>query len=187
MKTKIRYYDIDWLRVLGMFMIFLFHNARFFNEDSYKESGFLEERAVIVALTKLSHQEVAAEDDPKGDQVKPAQKPAREEMSESIIDRHRTAPRDAVVDLHIGELVDNIAGMSGHDMLNIQLSYFEKCLDSAIAGNYSKVTFIHGVGNGALKNALVKKLKEYENLENHMASLAKFGIGAIDVVIRPLK
>jgi peptidoglycan/LPS O-acetylase OafA/YrhL len=26
-----RYYDIDWLRILGILAIFLFHNARYFN------------------------------------------------------------------------------------------------------------------------------------------------------------
>lgn len=35
MNTKKRYYDIDWLRVLGMAGIFLFHNARFFNEEDW--------------------------------------------------------------------------------------------------------------------------------------------------------
>ena len=35
MNTKKRFYDIDWLRVLGMAGIFLFHNARFFNEEDW--------------------------------------------------------------------------------------------------------------------------------------------------------
>ena len=35
MNTKNRYYDIDWLRVLGMVGIFLFHNARFFNDEDW--------------------------------------------------------------------------------------------------------------------------------------------------------
>lgn len=32
---KKRYYDLDWLRVLGMAGIFLFHNARFFNDEDW--------------------------------------------------------------------------------------------------------------------------------------------------------
>jgi len=39
MKSK-RYYDIDWLRVLGMFTIFLFHNARFFNGEVWHVKNF---------------------------------------------------------------------------------------------------------------------------------------------------
>ena len=32
---KKRYHDLDWLRVLGMVGIFLFHNARFFNDEDW--------------------------------------------------------------------------------------------------------------------------------------------------------
>ena len=53
--------------------------------------------------------------------------------------------------------------------------------------NFRKVTFIHGVGNGTLKGAIMKKVQEYEHAESHLASLAKFGVGAIDVNIKPLK
>jgi len=35
LETKQRFYDIDWLRVIGMTLIFSFHNARFFNEDDW--------------------------------------------------------------------------------------------------------------------------------------------------------
>ena len=33
MTEKKRYYDIDWLRVIGMLLIFTFHCARFFNDE----------------------------------------------------------------------------------------------------------------------------------------------------------
>jgi peptidoglycan/LPS O-acetylase OafA/YrhL len=35
MKTQKRFYDIDWLRVIGMLLIFSFHTARFFNEEDW--------------------------------------------------------------------------------------------------------------------------------------------------------
>jgi glucan biosynthesis protein C len=35
MRTNGRQHDIDWLRVLAMFMIFLFHSARFFDESGW--------------------------------------------------------------------------------------------------------------------------------------------------------
>ncbi len=40
MNESKRYYDIDWLRVLGMLTIFLFHNARFFDEMSWHAKNF---------------------------------------------------------------------------------------------------------------------------------------------------
>lgn len=35
LETKQRFHDIDWLRVIGMLLIFSFHNARFFNEEDW--------------------------------------------------------------------------------------------------------------------------------------------------------
>ncbi|MBI3162718.1 MAG: acyltransferase family protein, partial [Chloroflexi bacterium] len=34
-QTKTRHHDLDWLRALGMAGIFLFHNARYFDEDGW--------------------------------------------------------------------------------------------------------------------------------------------------------
>ena len=36
MNTQKRYYDIDWLRVIGMLLIFSFHCARFFNYEDWQ-------------------------------------------------------------------------------------------------------------------------------------------------------
>ena len=47
----------------------------------------------------------------------------------------------------------------------------------------NKVTRVHVVSNGVLKDAIIKELEDYENLENKIASITKFGVGAIDVVI----
>ena len=63
------------------------------------------------------------------------------------------------------------------------LDTFKKLLNNAISNEYSKITFIHGVGNGVLKSAIIKELENYDGLENAMASIAKFGVGAIDISI----
>ncbi len=165
---------------------FSLRTNRFFKEGSYLMSGILGEKAVMVCLSELVAlksgdadlmrimKEGVGSQVPKKDLVK----------QEAPIDKHRTAPGEATVDLHIGELVDNILGLSSHDMFNTQMDYFRKMLDSAITAEYSKVTFIHGVGNGVLKNAIIEELKKYKNTENRMASIAKFGVGAIEVIIK---
>ena len=159
--------------------------TRFFKEGSYQMSGVLGEKAVMVCLSELLAlksgdadlmkiaKEGVGSQAPKKDLVK----------QEQPIDKHKTGPGEATVDLHIGELVENIAGLSSHDMFKIQMDYFKKMMDSAIAAEYTKVTFIHGVGNGVLKNAIIEELKKYKNTENRMASIAKFGVGALEVRI----
>ena len=165
---------------------FSIRSGRFFKEGSYLMSGVLGEKAVMICLSEL-----VALKHSDGDFAKilkegvGAQAPKKDLVKkEAPIDKHRTGQGEATVDLHIGELVDNIAGLSSHDMFNIQMDYFKKMLDSAIAAEYTKVTFIHGVGNGVLKNAIIEALKGYKNTENRMASIAKFGVGAIEVVIK---
>lgn len=168
---------------------FSLRSGRFFKEGCYLLSGVLGEKAVMVCLSEMLALKSGNDDfakimkegvgsqAPKKDLVK----------AEAPIDKHRTAPGEATVDLHIGELVDNILGLSSHDMFKIQMDYFKKMLESAIASEYTKVTFIHGVGNGILKNAIIEALKDYKNTENRMASIAKFGVGAIDVIISDKK
>jgi dsDNA-specific endonuclease/ATPase MutS2 len=64
------------------------------------------------------------------------------------------------------------------------MDYFTRCLESAIANNLKKVTFIHGVGTGVLKSAIKERLAEYENIEYRDASMQQFGYGATDVILK---
>jgi peptidoglycan/LPS O-acetylase OafA/YrhL len=55
MTEKKRYYDIDWLRVLGMLTIFLFHNARFFNDEDWHVKNFELSFGMSVFVGILNH------------------------------------------------------------------------------------------------------------------------------------
>ncbi|MDE5785715.1 MAG: DUF2027 domain-containing protein [Duncaniella sp.] len=50
------------------------------------------------------------------------------------------------VDLHIHELVDNTAGLSPADMLNLQIDEFRRVMDSNLSNKGQKIVFIHGKG-----------------------------------------
>ncbi len=159
--------------------------GRFYKEGSYTSGSLLRGKGLIVKLSPENALEVVSDNilSQKSGSV------ARQTKSETVvekplIDKHKTAVNEAVVDLHIGELVDNILGMSSHDMLNLQIDYFKKALESAMINEYEKVTFIHGVGNGILKNTIIKELEGYEGIENRMAAISKFGVGALDVLIK---
>lgn len=158
---------------------------RFYKEGSYVMTHVIGDKAILVHLQQLTNlkADTFTTQPSKYDIVidEPQPKIVKEK---ALIDKHRKSMGVAVVDLHIGELVDNIAGLSSHDMFNIQLDYFQKTLHSAIKNDYDLVTFIHGVGNGVLKNAIIKALENFEGLNNRMASMSKFGVGAIDVIIR---
>lgn len=87
------------------------------------------------------------------------------------------------VDLHIEELVKNTANLSNYEMLTIQLERFEKELDEAIAKHMKKIVFIHGVGNGRLRQEILNRLKETRGITYHDASYKEYGYGATQVNI----
>ncbi len=159
--------------------------GRFFKEGNYISNTLLDGKALLITVMPQAAIEVASDqeiDKKFGQKGKThIAQPVREKP---FIEKHKTGIGEALVDLHIGELIDNITGMTSHDMLNIQIEYFKKALNSAITNDYTKVTFIHGVGNGVLKSAIIKELEEYEGVEDKMASITKFGVGAIDVLIK---
>jgi len=159
--------------------------GRFYKEGSYSSGSLLRGKGLIVnispenALEVVSNNLLAQKQGISGKQTN-----SETVVEKPLIEKHKTAINEAVVDLHIGELVDNILGMSSHDMLNLQVDYFKKTLESAVVNEYEKVTFIHGVGNGILKNTIIKELESYEGIENRMAAISKFGVGALDVLIK---
>ena len=157
---------------------------RFFKEGSYQTNTLTNSRAIVSVLATKSMWTVA-EDNFLSKKTDPTimENKAAAVREIPFIEKFRTAPGEAVVDLHIGEIVENIAGLDSRDMLQLQLNHFRKALESAIMEEYHKVTFIHGVGNGVLKNAIIKEIKTYENVEGSMASIIKFGVGALDVSI----
>ena len=85
------------------------------------------------------------------------------------------------VDLHIHELVENTNGLSNFEMLTIQLERVEKELDEAMQKNMRKLVFIHGVGNGRLKQEIAAILKEIKGVTFHDASYKEYGYGATQV------
>ncbi len=87
------------------------------------------------------------------------------------------------VDLHIEELVEKTAGLSNFEILNIQLERFEKELDEALQRNMKKITFIHGVGNGRLKQEIISILKTIKGVTFQDAPYKDYGFGATQVNI----
>jgi len=88
-----------------------------------------------------------------------------------------------VVDLHIHQLVKNQKGMSNYDMLTIQTDTAKRQLDFAIQKRIQKIVFIHGVGEGVLKEELEYLFRRYENLKYYDADYQKYGRGATEVYI----
>ncbi len=88
------------------------------------------------------------------------------------------------VDLHINELLDNTTGMSNSEMLDYQLDIFRKTLEEYKVKKGQRIVFIHGKGDGVLRNALLKELKsKYKTYSSQDASFREYGFGATMVTV----
>ena len=89
------------------------------------------------------------------------------------------------IDLHIEELIDDTRGMTSGEKLEIQINRVQRELEKAILNKQTrKITFIHGVGVGRLKQEIYKILKTYDHIRFYDAPYRKYGFGATEVVIR---
>ena len=89
------------------------------------------------------------------------------------------------VDLHIHELLENTRGMENRDMLQHQVSHFERMMKTAERKKVSKIVFIHGVGEGVLKREIHRLIEQfYPNCSAQPADYREYGYGATEIRIR---
>lgn len=88
------------------------------------------------------------------------------------------------VDLHIEQLLDRTDGMTAREILDYQLGVVRKTLDAHLKEKSRRIVFIHGKGDGVLRNELLKLLKSrYRSCTHQDASFQEYGFGATMVTI----
>ncbi len=106
----------------------------------------------------------------------------KKKISQKIQRKQRSAPT-MEVDLHIHKLVERSGRLSNYEMLNIQLDTARGQLEFAIKKRISKMVFIHGVGQGVLREELYTLLRRYDGVRFYDANFKKYGAGATEVYI----
>ena len=160
------------------------HSMKFFKEKSYTENDYFEGKAMIYDLVanplkeeidKLSEQDFKKIVNEKDKGNRP------DEPKKEVV----KTPDVVEVDLHIEELIDSTSGLSNREILEIQLDKFHREMKLAIDTNVKRIVFIHGVGNGVLKQEIAKKLKSsYAKYNYQDASFQEYGFGATMVILR---
>ncbi|MEC7264321.1 MAG: Smr/MutS family protein [Bacteroidota bacterium] len=115
-------------------------------------------------------------------QVKSEKEIPKRRKTVNIKPKERSLPK-MEVDLHIHQLVKSTYGLTNFDMLNIQMETAKRQLDFAIQKRIQKVVFIHGVGEGVLKDELQYLFNKYDNVKYYDADYQKYGLGATEVYI----
>lgn len=90
-----------------------------------------------------------------------------------------------VVDLHAHEVLETTAGMSNGDILRYQLRIMRDTLEQHKNNRGQKIVFIHGKGQGVLRQAVVNELRHYyPHLPYQDASFSEYGYGATQVTMK---
>lgn len=114
-------------------------------------------------------------------QIKKEKELPKKKTSKAVKPKQRNTPK-MEVDLHIHQLTTSTQGMTNFDMLNLQLDTAKRQLEFAIRKRIQKVVFIHGVGEGVLKEELNYLFKKYP-VDFYDAEYQKYGLGATEVYI----
>lgn len=115
-------------------------------------------------------------------QVKKEKEQPKRKNSKVLKSKERNVPK-MEVDLHINQLLKSSKGMGNYDILNLQLETAKRQLNFAIQKRIQKIVFIHGVGEGILKEELYFLFNRYDNLKFYDADYQKYGLGATEVYI----
>jgi hypothetical protein len=155
---------------------FEIQGKKFYTEGSYRESPLIEGKGIIIRIAQLQTSQ-----GPKNGQ--PIHPKSKKSTLDDFIMKHQTADKEAEVDLHLAALAENGGKFEKGEILDFQKKYFERTLQSAIRNKFRKVTFIHGVGNGVLRESIVEILNKYSGIEVFDAPVNKYGAGAIEIHI----
>ena len=150
---------------------------------SFTENEYFEEPALLFELKNTQetlYAEISADDIKKAMfQKEPYNKPSLHK------EKSKPNAEKIEVDLHINELLDNTSGLSNADMLKVQIDKFKSTLEENKHRKGQKIVFIHGKGEGILRNEIVKLLKtQYKSYQYQDASFREYGFGATMVTIR---
>lgn len=160
--------------------------VKFFKNGVFKENDYFHEDALILPIfqygLKNEIEKLTKEDIKKI--IK--EKQESEKYTKELSTKYKTQKSIEIteVDLHIQEVLDNINGLSNTEMLMAQMDKFHSEMKTAIEKRVNKVVFIHGVGNGTLKNEVRKSLQnDYPKYKFQDASFKEYGFGATMVYI----
>lgn len=178
----LRYKDVanEWFSpVVKRFRV---NPVKFYKESTFRENSFFKRNAMVLKIESNPVQEsldTMTEADFKKLVQEKSEKPSISKKEK------RKSQEEVVIDLHINELLDNSDGLSNREILEIQMEKVESEMNTAIRDRVKRIVFIHGVGQGVLKQEVAKLLKsKFKKYYFQDASFKEYGYGATMVILR---
>jgi DNA-nicking Smr family endonuclease len=167
---------------------------KLYKEQTFKENDFFYEKCIIFELTKedeltktekIDNIEATEQKKKLKELEKMLQTKKKVDLPEKKVIKKKEKVEHREIDLHINELVENTTGLDNNTIIEIQMERFESEMKKAIKDDLKKIIFIHGIGNGTLKNMVRKTLSQrYGKYSFHDASFKEYGFGATMVILR---
>lgn len=160
--------------------------VKFYKLHSFKENDYFEDEAIIYVLMR---NDLAVNDtNVSGKTIEEAMmsKNVEQTFRPRIQSVNKKAQSSILeIDLHIDELIDTTLGMDAANILEYQLSKFREVMDENKLHKGQRIVFIHGKGDGVLKNSILDELKhKYKSAYYQDASFREYGFGATMVTIK---
>ncbi|WP_340114291.1 Smr/MutS family protein [Maribellus mangrovi] len=156
--------------------------VKFYKESTFQPNSYFRSNALVlkIASTLLENElDRMSQDDFK----KLVQEKAEQPVAAKPV--KRKTQDEVVIDLHITELLDNAEGLSNREILEIQMEKVESEMNAAIRDRVKRIVFIHGVGQGVLKQEVTKLLqRNFKKYYFQDASFKEYGYGATMVILR---
>jgi len=159
---------------------FRLNPVKFYRLNSYEKTRYFTQNAIVFSLLEPDMEtEIAKLSEPELAKI------VLEKEEPKVVVKRTISPDLVEIDLHIHELLEDTRGMANHEMLEVQLGRFRNELETAIANGTRRIVFIHGIGNGTLKQELRKELStKYKKYYFQDASFKEYGYGATMVILK---
>jgi hypothetical protein len=159
---------------------FRLNPVKFYRLNSYEKTRYFTQNAIVFSLLEPDMEtEVAKLSETEMTQI------VLEKEEPKVVVKRTVSPDLVEIDLHIHELLEDTRGLANHEMLEVQLGRFRNELETAIANGTRRIVFIHGIGNGTLKQELRKELStKYKKYYFQDASFKEYGYGATMVILK---
>lgn len=164
------------LDLTKFYKLHTFQPSEFFNEPSLIIDIVRDDRpvrAIMIEPEALKQQMLAPNHEDRSPQ--PARKGPAKLDRNAIIE----------VDLHAEQLLETTAGMDAKAILEYQTKVVRETLDAHLKERGRRIVFIHGKGDGVLRQSIIGLLKrQYRQCTHQDASFREYGYGATMVTVR---
>ena len=183
---------------------FRIDTIKFCKQNSFQENSFFDEPALLYTIVKddkvvrplqmnveeisesmLTNNDAILRENQNKSLASVVQKSDVKKNTIETIKKDKEGNEFLIIDLHANKLLEQTEGLTSLDILNYQLKKFRDTLYYYKKKRNTKIVFIHGKGEGILRNAIINELRfKYKSYQYQDASFQEYGYGATQVTIK---